>query len=211
MIGDPPRHGIAWWQWLYSVRDALNDGVHTGDVKATMRATAPSGWLICDGAEVSRTTYADLFAAIGTVCGVGDGSTTFNLPDGRKRCLVGVGADVALGSTGGAWNHTHSAPAHYHAMGAGADLNITASGDHSHSTTIDRAVINDTFGATRLGQSTAASTTATFATDSKTHTHAAAAFAGRIGLVTNGVNGNAAMTSGTNNAPYFVGNWLIKT
>jgi microcystin-dependent protein len=48
-------------------------------------ATAPSGWLMCDGAAVSRTTYANLFAAIGTSYGVGNGSTTFNLPDFRGR------------------------------------------------------------------------------------------------------------------------------
>lgn len=47
--------------------------------------TAPSGWLMCDGAAVSRTTYASLFAALGTAYGTGDGSTTFNLPDYRGR------------------------------------------------------------------------------------------------------------------------------
>ena len=43
--------------------------------------TPPSGWLICDGSAISRTTYADLFAVIGTSYGAGDGSTTFNLPN----------------------------------------------------------------------------------------------------------------------------------
>jgi len=47
--------------------------------------TAPSGWIMCDGAAVSRTVYAGLFAAIGTTYGTGDGSTTFNLPDFRGR------------------------------------------------------------------------------------------------------------------------------
>ena len=46
-------------------------------------STAPSGWLQCNGAAVSRTTYADLFAAIGTVYGAGDGTTTFNVPEIR--------------------------------------------------------------------------------------------------------------------------------
>lgn len=46
---------------------------------------APAGWVMCDGAAVSRTVYASLFAAIGTAYGVGDGSTTFNLPDFRGR------------------------------------------------------------------------------------------------------------------------------
>lgn len=51
--------------------------------------TAPSGWLLCDGSEVSRATYAALFAVIGTTYGSGDGATTFNLPDVKGRTLVG--------------------------------------------------------------------------------------------------------------------------
>jgi hypothetical protein len=54
-------------------------------------ATAPDGFLDCDGSAVSRTTYADLFAAIGTTWGAGDGSTTFNLPDLRGHALRGTG------------------------------------------------------------------------------------------------------------------------
>ena len=53
-------------------------------------AAAPDGWLICDGAAVSRTTQATLFAAIGTAFGAGDGSTTFNLPDMRGQFARGV-------------------------------------------------------------------------------------------------------------------------
>jgi phage-related tail fiber protein len=51
---------------------------------------APNGWLVCDGSPVSRTTYAALFAAIGTNHGPGDGAATFNLPDYRGRFLRGV-------------------------------------------------------------------------------------------------------------------------
>lgn len=51
---------------------------------------APTGWLLCDGSAVNRSTYANLFAAIGTKFGIGDGSTTFNLPDTRGRVLPGV-------------------------------------------------------------------------------------------------------------------------
>lgn len=55
----------------------------SGCVSAYAGATAPSGWLECDGSAVLRTTYASLFAAIGILYGAGDGSTTFNLPDLR--------------------------------------------------------------------------------------------------------------------------------
>lgn len=54
-------------------------------------STAPSGWLLCQGQAVSRTTYADLFKAIGTAFGSGDGSTTFNVPDLREATTKGVG------------------------------------------------------------------------------------------------------------------------
>lgn len=52
-----------------------------GFISAFAGSTAPAGWLVCDGSAISRTDYADLFAAISTTYGTGDGSTTFNLPD----------------------------------------------------------------------------------------------------------------------------------
>lgn len=69
-----------------AVAQALNPA---GSVMTFAGSTAPSGYLHCDGSAVSRTTYADLFAAIGTAHGSGDGSTTFNLPDYRGRFLRG--------------------------------------------------------------------------------------------------------------------------
>jgi len=61
-----------------------------GVIVAFGGATPPQGWLLCDGAAVSRTTYASLFAAIGSAFGAGNGSTTFNVPDFRGRFLRGV-------------------------------------------------------------------------------------------------------------------------
>ncbi|EHL69933.1 hypothetical protein HMPREF1032_02932, partial [Subdoligranulum sp. 4_3_54A2FAA] len=52
-------------------------------------AAAPTGWLLCQGQAISRTTYAQLFSVIGTTYGSGDGKTTFNLPDMRGRVAVG--------------------------------------------------------------------------------------------------------------------------
>ena len=81
----------------------------------------PDGWLFCDGSAVSRTTYADLFALIGTSFGSGDGSTTFNLP--TKEGLVSVGVKSSdtdfdtIGKTGGEKTHTlilNEIPAHSH-------------------------------------------------------------------------------------------------
>ena len=68
-------------------------------------STAPTSYLYCNGAAISRTTYADLFASIGTTYGVGDGSTTFNLPDFRGRFLRGYdgarSAEVGVGQEDG--------------------------------------------------------------------------------------------------------------
>jgi microcystin-dependent protein len=83
-----------------------------GEIKAFGGSTAPTGTLLCNGAAVSRTTYADLFAAIGTAWGAGDGSTTFNLPSVAGCTLIGVGTAASstvytLGQKGGSENHTH--------------------------------------------------------------------------------------------------------
>lgn len=97
-------------------------------------ASPPDGWLACDGSEISRTTYADLFSAIGTAWGVGDGSTTFNLPNAKGRVLVGMDdgdADYnAVGSakSGGASTHQLAADeiaSHSHPLG-------TNDGQHHH-------------------------------------------------------------------------------
>ena len=61
-----------------------------GIVSAFAGATAPAGWLLCFGQAISRTSYAALFTALGTTYGVGDGTTTFNLPDYRGRVLAGA-------------------------------------------------------------------------------------------------------------------------
>jgi microcystin-dependent protein len=82
----------------------------------------PSGWLLCDGAAVSRTQYASLFAAIAINFGGGDGIGTFNLPDLRGRTVIGAGQGMglsarALGRTLGEENHTLTVaemPPHQH-------------------------------------------------------------------------------------------------
>ena len=82
---------------FYSVQSSLDNitnvlipaAVPAGTVTATARSSAPSGWLLCDGQEVSRSTYATLFSAISTTYGAGNGTTTFNVPNLKGRVPVG--------------------------------------------------------------------------------------------------------------------------
>ena len=116
---------------------AVPSSVPAGSVMPYAGSAEPSGWLFCFGQNVSRTTYAALFAVVGTTYGVGDGSTTFGLPDIRGRVVAGqdnmggtsanrltnqtggLDGDV-LGATGGAETHTLTTaqmPAHTHSVG----------------------------------------------------------------------------------------------
>lgn len=110
----------------YATAEIKSVIVPAGSVTMFAGATAPTGYLLCDGTAVSRTLYADLFTAIGTTYGVGDGSTTFNLPDlrGRSPLAAGAGAGLtprALAATGGAETVTLDAtmmPSHTHTHNA---------------------------------------------------------------------------------------------
>lgn len=62
----------------------------TGTMLPFAGKTVPAGFLLCNGAEISRTTYARLFSVLGTTWGAGNGSTTFNLPNVNDRCLEGT-------------------------------------------------------------------------------------------------------------------------
>lgn len=70
-------------------------------------AYVPNGWKVCDGSAISRTTFVRLFSMIGVAYGVGDGSTTFNIPDLRNRVPVASGTSFGtLGATGGTITHS---------------------------------------------------------------------------------------------------------
>jgi microcystin-dependent protein len=96
-------------------------------------SSAPAGFLLCDGSAVSRSTYSALFAALGTAYGVGDGSTTFNVPDRRGKFGVGVNGSYALGTSGGSTT-TASAGSHNHGGATGyTSLTTSQLPPHSHS------------------------------------------------------------------------------
>nr|WP_249208867.1 tail fiber protein [Magnetospirillum sulfuroxidans] len=81
---------------IATARLPLIESIPPGTVTAFAGASAPAHWLICDGAVVSRTTYAALFTVLGATFGAGDGSTTFALPDLRGRAAIGAGLGTNL-------------------------------------------------------------------------------------------------------------------
>lgn len=169
-----------------------------GDLKPTAASSAPSLWVLCYGQAISRATYSGLFGAIGTTWGVGDGTTTFNVPDLRGRALIGkddMGGSSAnritvagcgmdgdvLGTVGGSeflHQHTHT----------------LTDGGHSHSIQTG----SGTFGAPvqRAAPANNATVSGTVSTESST-----------TGITI----ANAGTGSSQNVQPSAVVNWLIYT
>lgn len=172
----------------------LSNGAPTGGLIMWGTGTAPSGWLLCAGAAVNRTTYAALFAVIGTTFGVGDGSTTFNLPNYTSRMPYGT----TLGATGGTADavvvsHTHT-----------ATTTATDSG-HSHTLSISGGSTITGLGGSGGSGWTGTNTGVTYVTTSGTNSSTANITA----ATTNSTEG----VSGTNaNLPPYLGiNFIIKT
>lgn len=187
-------------------------------------ASAPTGWLVCDGSPVSRSTYAALFAVIGTSYGAGDGSTTFNLPDRRDRFGVGAGSTYSRGATGGATSVTTSSNgAHDHTGSAGSTVltesqipahthtgTTSTNGDHAHnySTGTTFSGAGYTAGGARYDGPVGATTTTngahnhTFTTNSTGggtgHTHS---------ISSDGTHTHTVATL----PPYVASNYIIKT
>lgn len=137
------RNGFIILDGVNVIAESAQQASPVAAVMAFAMSTVPNGWLECDGAAVSRTTYAALFSAIGTTYGAGDGVTTFNLPDLRAYFVRGwdhgrgVDTGRAIGSS-----QTSQNLAHTHAF-AGDALP-----PHSHS----YSIYNQTNGASGAGQ-----------------------------------------------------------
>jgi microcystin-dependent protein len=150
MAIDFPNSGAQTWRWD-GAKWAIGSSsaaslVPVGVVIPFAAAAAPMGWLVCNGQNVSRATYAALFAAIGVLHGAGDGSSTFTLPDMRGRVAAGVDggagrlvagltggmAAVTLGSGGGESSHAPTLAEdfnHTHTVSGGTGQEST---DHVH-------------------------------------------------------------------------------
>lgn len=111
--------------WTVPEDSIIEDMLHPtmkwypGDVKITARSAAQTGWLLCDGSQISRSTYSILFSVIGTIFGAGNGTTTFHLPNTIDKYVIGKGPNHALGASAGddeiiIANHQHTGAAHTH-------------------------------------------------------------------------------------------------
>lgn len=245
----------------YARYDQVTSVTPVGVLLAYSGGTAPTGWLICDGSAVSRTSYGALNAlynALSYPYGSGDGTTTFNLPDLRRRYIAGKGASDTLGFTEGgnitgtayasrSMSHSHAVPGHYHSTtGAGSSLiaagqtlgatskTITgtvggADGTHDHDLKQEAGGGGTADGSAANIISLVGSTVAAYRNSANhytggghghghslaadiSHTHAASAVSGSLGLVTGGANGDASFNSGsTVTGSYLFLNYIVKT
>ena len=106
------------------------EGIPTGTVVPWTAVSIATGFLECDGTAVSRTTYAALFAIVSTTYGVGDGSSTFNLPDLQDNIAMGKSGSKSLASTGGA--NTTTTTGNVGGSTANATLSTSQLASHSH-------------------------------------------------------------------------------
>jgi microcystin-dependent protein len=184
--------------------DAVSQALfEAGDLKATGRTLAPTGWLMCQGQAVSRAGFAALFAAIGTVFGGGDGVTTFSLPDLRGRVPVGPDAGTGrltlaglnqLGHAGGnqrIQGHTHA---------AGGLFTDTQNALHSHHLDVTAATRHEGGGFAYTDAAWTPGFHTNTSGDFATHSHS-------IG----GITGLTGEGGSENLQPYQCVNWMVKT
>lgn len=200
---------------------------------AWLTGIAPAGYLLCDGATVSRAVYADLFLVLGTAFGIGDNSTTFGLPNFRGRVLAGVDPGQVefdtIGETGGAKTvildasqmpvHTHVQNAHTHTQDAHThvqDSHTHVQNAHSH--TVPVGATDDTaapFDRADAGTN-ASGANATTATGTATAVNQTAIAVNQVATATNQMATAVNQSAGGGQAhpnlpPYVVVNYVIKT
>ena len=107
------------------------EGIPTATIVPWSSSSVPTGFLECNGATVSRSTYSALFAIVGTTYGAGDGASTFNLPDLQDNVAIGKSGTKALASTGGA--NTVASTGNIGGSTANATLSTAQLASHSHS------------------------------------------------------------------------------
>ena len=135
-------HDAGYFATAQALAQVLDDIKKTlvpvGTIIVSASKTAPDGYMLCNGAAISRTAYADLFTAIGTAFGAGDGSKTFNVPDLRGEFPRGW--DNGRGADGGrvfGSSQNDAFQGHYHAY----NLEHYPYGDHNYPTLLEGALV----------------------------------------------------------------------
>jgi len=198
-------------------------------------AAAPTGWMLCQGQEVSRATYSSLYAVVGTTYGVGDGSTTFNLPDLRGRSPLGAGTGSGLtartlganvgeethlltGAESGTSVHNHTQDSHNH----GQSSHNHTQDAHNHTQASHNHSITQTYGAygyaggtrntlTASGDTSLTVSSATPSINTTVATNQAATATNIAATATNQATAAANASSAHNNmSPALVLNYIIK-
>lgn len=136
--------GLIQYVWLQFLRSLWNrtgsqqggSGFSTGDMKSFAGSSDQDGWLDCNGDAISRLNFANLFGIIGTTWGIGDGATTFNLPDFRNRVFLGTSFLNPVGTYGGSSTSTlgvANLPAHSHGINDPGHHHLITDPGHTHS------------------------------------------------------------------------------
>lgn len=151
---------LVWRQFFVNLWNRTGGGTDLirflappGSLMVWAGATIPPRTLECDGSAVSRTTYADLYRAIGTTWGAGDGSTTFNVPDYRGKTIIGADGTYTLGSSGGTndvtlttaqlptHNHGVTDPGHTHTFTGTAHNHTITDPGHLHTVNYESSLV----------------------------------------------------------------------
>ena len=227
--GLPPRieaefdNLLAALQTWVGKQEGLNEvlkgapNVPTGAILIWSTSTAPSGYLLCDGAAVEQSTYPDLFAVVGTTYGVGNGTTQFNVPDLRQKFIIGKaasGTGSTFAGTGGAIDHTHTGPSHTHtgpshthgSSGLSVSGTTGAGSTHSHAPGITTRDVAAGAGETVIASISIGNESA--------HTHDAGSLdvGGSTDAEGTGATGSAGTgATGTGNPPFMALSYVIKT
>lgn len=209
-----------------AIPSSIPPGVIVPYAGSGVSASVPSGWLLCDGSAVSRTgATAALFAVIQTTYGVGNGTTTFNLPNLKNKFPVGLGDSGAawassLAMTGGSANatliqHQHSLGNHRHTMSHGHTGSTSGSGEHAHSGKALSNALNtgENHYLRPIEYGGSETLTATTVSGGHTHTVSIVDYSGSTSSTDLGNSGQQGTVSNgiQNLPPYIALNFIIKT
>lgn len=171
--------------WVRTGAGGGNNSFNSGDIKESVVAGDQLGWLECDGRAVSRIDYTVLFSVIGTTYGIGDGNSTFNIPDFRGRFLIGTNTTYPLATTGGTNSlvlTVGNLPAHTHGVTDPEHTHAFTGSPHTHTIT-DPGHLH---------------TSVVVASTNTTGTASGSATTGNTGSATTGITVNPATATGTN-------------